>query len=204
MKPQFYKISQFFLAVIVLTLIVNPICWARTAGEPVVIRKKIIESTGEAHKYGMPEVKPDLSIPQNGTWDEYDIDVGRAYAKNRIAPYDPANKIDPFKPRFEVFTKTKPEKPTHVGPDREPSTELEKIDLSQLKLTGIITAASGNKAMVREASGKGHVISTGTYIGIQGGRVAEVLKDRVFIKELMEDVTGRLFYRNTEMKLHNS
>ena len=81
---------------------------------------------------------------------------------------------------------------------------LEKIDLSQLSLTGIILAVSGNKALVQEASGRGHVISTGTSIGIHGGRVTEVQKDRVIVKEKMKDVMGRIFFQETELKLNKA
>jgi Tfp pilus assembly protein PilP len=42
----------------------------------------------------------------------------------------------------------------------------------------------------------------GTRIGTHGGRVAEVLKDRIIIKEKMKDVLGRMFFQNTELKLN--
>jgi type IV pilus assembly protein PilP len=202
MKSNIYKNSRFFLPVIVFSLIFSPICWARLAGEPVIIRKKISMPAGVKQEIQKPEPKSDLSITDRDAGDEKDIEADTAHAKNLIPPYNPAKKIDPFKPWFREMPKNKPTKPTYPDNERKPSTELEKIDLSQLKLTGIVLAGSGNKALVKEASGRGHVISAGTYIGIHGGRVAKVLKDRIVIKELMEDVTGRLFYHNTEMKLH--
>jgi Tfp pilus assembly protein PilP len=92
--------------------------------------------------------------------------------------------------------------PKYADTDKKGTTPLEKIDLSQLKLTGIILAVSGNKALVREVTGRGHVISEGTPIGTHGGRVAGVLKDKVIVKERMKDLTGRFFFQETELKLN--
>ena len=64
-----------------------------------------------------------------------------------------------------------------------PHTPLQKADLSQLKLVGIIRASSRNRAMVEEASGRGYVIEKGTFIGINCGRVGRILKDRVIVDE---------------------
>jgi hypothetical protein len=86
-----------------------------------------------------------------------------------------------------------------------PHTPLQKVDLSQLKLSGIIRASSGHKAMVEEASGKGYVIEKGTFIGINCGRVAQILKDRIIVDEpllpvddvdkgIIYDVNGKSFF----------
>ncbi len=73
--------------------------------------------------------------------------------------------------------------PRRLGP-------LEKVDLSQLKLVGVIRSQSGNKALVEEASGKGYVITKGTYIGIRSGRVVDILPDRIIVEEEEKDVVS--------------
>ena len=84
---------------------------------------------------------------------------------------------------------------------RAPRTPLERLGLSQLKLTAILMAPSGNRALVQEASGKGYVIKSGTYIGLDGGKVIEIQKDRVVIEEEVEDFLGKLSKRKKELKL---
>ena len=84
---------------------------------------------------------------------------------------------------------------------RIPQTPLEKLDLGQLKLVGIIQSAKKNKALVEEASGKGYIISKGTYIGTQAGRVKKINKDRVVIEEEIEDITGKIVLHEKELKL---
>ena len=114
------------------------------------------------------------------------------------ALYNPAGKIDPFEPLFrEKAVMAKKKKKIK----RKPQTPLERIDLSQLKLVGIILAASGNRALVEESSGKGYVVKTGTYIGINGGKIIEIDKELVTVEEQFEDVFGKIQTQKRKLKL---
>ncbi len=129
--------------------------------------------------------------------------------------YNPSGKVDPFAPLFREETGTARPEPESAPQDTEDAAgakksgrqkrlhqgPLEKVDLSQLKLVGIIRAESGNKAMVEEASGKGYIINRGTYIGINSGKVAEILRDRVIVEEEGEDPSGEMVIRKRELKL---
>ena len=214
MKNIFLKISSLFCMVTVLSLFLNPICTASTASKPVVIRKKIAASTQKAseninrsdaffnQKFRMPKPKSDISIQSKDPADKM-VAGARAATSRRLRPlYEPADKVDPFEPLIKETPKIKSESEeyAHTGP--KGTTVLENTDLSQLKLTGIILAASGNKALVRESSGRGHVISEGTPIGTHRGRVAGVLKGRVIVKEKMKDLRGKFFFKETELKLN--
>jgi type IV pilus assembly protein PilP len=197
------KVSTIFCMVAMFALLLNPICEARTTGKPLVVRKKIIIAAEDHQKEIMPELKSDLSDIDPDTEDDTNMDMETAVAVNKAPGYDPAGKIDPFEPMIKGTPKDPSQKATYADTDTQGDTPLEKIDLSQLKLSGIVRAASGNKGLVREASGRGYIIVRGTRIGTHGGRVAEVLNDRIVIKEKMKDVLGRIFFQNTEMKLHN-
>jgi len=112
--------------------------------------------------------------------------------------YDAKGKIDPFEPLFKekpVIVKKKKNK------KRSPQTPLERIDLSQLKLVGIIMASSGNRALVEESSGKGYVIKKGTYIGINSGKVVKIKKEKIVVEEEVEDVFGKTKLHQREIKL---
>jgi type IV pilus assembly protein PilP len=98
--------------------------------------------------------------------------------------YDAASKIDPFAPLFQDQPSPKKVKTTITKTNtRLPKTPLETMDISQLKLVGILQSPSGNKALVEEASGKGYIISAGTYIGLHAGQVREITKDTIIIDE---------------------
>ncbi len=113
--------------------------------------------------------------------------------------YNPKGKIDPFEPLFR-------EKPVVAAKKskrkkRTPRTPLEKIDISQLKLVAIILAASGNRALVEESSGKGYVVKKGTYMGTNSGKVIKIEKNKVIVAEEFEDNRGNVTQRNREIKL---
>ena len=117
--------------------------------------------------------------------------------KEQPAPYDPTGKINPFEPLF----KEKPKPIEKVRQKRVPRTPLEKIALSQLKLVGIILADSGNRALVQESSGKGYIIKKGTYIGLNAGKVTEILKDTVVIEEEVVNVLGKVTTKQKQLKI---
>jgi type IV pilus assembly protein PilP len=115
--------------------------------------------------------------------------------------YDPVGRFDPFEPLFKgqksdlaASTKSSKEK-------RTPQTPLERVALSQLKVTAIIRSALGNKALVEDASGKGYVVQRGTYVGLNAGRVVDINKDRIVVEEEIENVMGELVLQNAELKL---
>lgn len=115
--------------------------------------------------------------------------------------YDPTGKIDPFAPIFKESPAVTVESAEKKIVRRRPLTPLEKIDLSQLKLVGVIRAESGNHAVVEDATGKGYVITKGSYVGIYGGRVVQIEKDRAFIEEEVEDIFGKISVSRKELKL---
>jgi type IV pilus assembly protein PilP len=84
---------------------------------------------------------------------------------------------------------------------RVPQTPLEKIELNQLRLRAIILAPSGNRALVEESSGKGYILTTGTYIGRNQGTVTKILKDKVIVEETLESIQGDITTQETELKL---
>ena len=117
--------------------------------------------------------------------------------------YSPKGKTDPFQPLFA--TESQRMAPAGKGGKKEkrpPLTPLQRLDLGQLKLVGIIVSPSGNKAIVEEPSGKGYVITTGTYIGRNFGRVKQILYDRVIIEEHAEGFAWEeLIPQTTELRL---
>lgn len=121
--------------------------------------------------------------------------------------YNAEGRIDPFAPLFKPTTvkvvrssdKPKSAREARVGR----LTALEKLDLSQLKLTGIMHLPTANRsmAMVEETTGKGHVIKKGTYIGVNSGRVVEIKENVVIIEEEVENYMGDIVVRKRELKL---
>jgi type IV pilus assembly protein PilP len=116
--------------------------------------------------------------------------------------YDPQGRFDPFAPLFKeqaTAEATAASKGKHQK--RVPQTPLEKVALSQLKLSAIIRASAGHRALVADASGKGYVVQPGTYIGLNSGKVVQIERDRIVIEEEIEDLMGEVKVQNSELKL---
>ena len=98
--------------------------------------------------------------------------------------YNPAGKPDPFKPFIQLT-------PVRGASRSTPLTPLQKYEISQLKLVAIISTPEGNIAMVEDATGKGYFLKKGTWIGKNDGKVTKILKDKVIIEEVYQDIFGQ-------------
>jgi len=109
--------------------------------------------------------------------------------------YNPAGKPDPFKPFIQVT-------PTKAGAKGVPLTPLQRYEINQLKLVAIIAAREGNVALVEDSAGKGYFLKKGTAIGMNDGKVTQILKDRVVVQELEQDVSGQTKQNEVLLYLH--
>ncbi|MCP4350587.1 MAG: pilus assembly protein PilP [Desulfobacterales bacterium] len=113
---------------------------------------------------------------------------------DKAGTYDPKGKIDPFVPLIKQPVDDPGPASSGAGKPKAKSlsqcsrpTPLMQVGLSQLKLVGIIHAASGNRALVQQASNEGYIVKKDMCIGIHSGRVSKILKDRIIIEERFED-----------------
>jgi type IV pilus assembly protein PilP len=123
--------------------------------------------------------------------------------KRESGHYNAKGKLDPFKPLIQE--KSQVSKPVVENISKKPKrilTPLEKIELSQIRLVAILIMKDRRIAMVEEASGKGYEVGIGTYMGKNQGKVFEISKSSIVVKELVKDYKGRLKERVQKIKLH--
>jgi type IV pilus assembly protein PilP len=194
-------------------------CFAKSVDKPIVIRKKInaqknvnlrknaVNAAKSEHKRQALSPKSDMA--KMGKKDKSDGHVAEISAaasktfKQKNSTYKPGDKLNPFEPLFKNKPGKRDNSLTPQIPVRQNVTALEKLDLNQLKLTGIIFASNRKLALVQEASGKGHIISVGTFIGTKGGTVAEIQKHKIVIQETLKDAYGNTVIQKNELKLNN-
>jgi type IV pilus assembly protein PilP len=92
--------------------------------------------------------------------------------------YEPIGKRDPFKTPFEAAT---------IRQDHP----LQAFELDQLKLIAVVSGAEVPFAMVEDPTGLGHVVHRGTPIGKHGGRISEISRRKLVVREQYVDYTGR-------------
>lgn len=102
---------------------------------------------------------------------------------------------DPFRP---MTLRTK------IGPNtrkRENLSPLERFELSQLKLVGIVWDVKAPRAMVEDSGGLGYVVKVGTPIGSNDGKVKAIYRNEVVVEEFYSDDYGARKRRDVGMKL---
>ncbi|MCW7754746.1 pilus assembly protein PilP [Desulfobotulus sp. H1] len=127
------------------------------------------------------------------------LQEGLLEGEGGFAIYDPSGRIDPFRPLIQERPQVRQREDR---PERRvPQTPLEKVALSQLKLVGIVRSPMGSRAMVEESSGRGYVVTEGTYIGMNGGRVTAIERERIVVTEIVESLSGEFREEQRELKL---
>ncbi len=116
--------------------------------------------------------------------------------------YDPKGKVDPFKPfvRLELPTPGKkgPEKKKFTGN----LTPLQRVALDKVRVTGIAGSSAKRVAMIEDGGGKGYIVYLGTLVGENGGRVVQILPDRVIVEEKHGESKGKEKSHRVALKLH--
>lgn len=182
--------SETFWSVLIL---LSLFLWSGCSEEPKVpltVPKKTASGLGESKEPKKAEpaksvaaTKPEEKVEKKPGEEEY--------------TYNPAGKPDPFKPFIQL------------APVKEarniPLTPLQKYEISQLKLVAIISTADGtHMALVEDATGKGYFLKKGTEVGKNDGKVTKILKDRVIIEEVYQDISGQTKVNEIPLFLHRS
>ena len=180
-----------------------------------VVSKKISVQEAGTEAQKAPVAIAEATAPTTpgdgqGTGDEVSIAPAPELSQDNILAkaavgYDPKGRIDPFVPLVRAESKkgggiVAATKKTDRK-KRKPTTPLERIELSQLSLKAIVRSAQGNKALVQEASGKGYIVTKGTFIGVNQGTVIDIQKDRVIVEEEVENIQGDIALKTRELRL---
>jgi len=92
------------------------------------------------------------------------------------------SKRDPFRP-YTLNNKPSQRRRENLSP-------LERFELGQLKLVGVIWDIKQPNAMVEDAAGLGYVVKVGTPIGSNEGKVKTIQPAKLVVEEFQFDVYG--------------
>jgi type IV pilus assembly protein PilP len=107
--------------------------------------------------------------------------------------YDPTDKVDPFRSYVRRQVTFDPE---------GASSPLERFDLNQLSVMGIIWGLEEPRALVRDPTGKGYIVRAGTPIGKNKGRVLRIEDNKVVVKETYLDHLDRATTKEVDLELY--
>lgn len=151
-------------------------------GPTSTVLPKPKEAAGERRK---PEVVPAVSKMETEKKEEIEYS------------YIPEGKPDPFKPFIQLS-------PVKEASRNVPLTPLQRYEVSQLKLVAIMSVPGGNVALVEDSSGKGFFLKKGTQVGKNEGKVTKILKDRVIIEEVFQDILGQPKQNEVSLNLYRT
>ena len=107
--------------------------------------------------------------------------------------YDPTGKRDPFRP---LFLLRRP-----AAQSAEPATPLQRYEIGQLRLVGVVFDLAPPRAMVEDSSGLGFIVTPGTAIGPNGGVVTAIRPRQVVVEEWQTDVIGERHKKELVLEL---
>jgi type IV pilus assembly protein PilP len=125
-----------------------------------------------------------------------------------IYRYSAAGKSDPFKPFMETDPALKKkieeeQKNRQVALKKLPISPLQQADIGHFRLVGIAGDQNRRVAIVEDGAAKKYYpLFIGTYIGLNGGRVAAILPDRVVVEEKAEKQAKKAQIRRVTVMLH--
>ena len=125
--------------------------------------------------------------------------------------YNATGKPDPFKPFIEMDPALKKRMEEEEQKKRavlkaRPISPLQRADIGQFRLLGIAGGENRRVAIVEDGVAKKYYpLFVGTYIGLNEGRVAAILSDRLVVEERVETrdkKTKRVQVRQIPVLLH--
>ena len=109
------------------------------------------------------------------------------------ANFSTVGRRDPFRP-FTLNTRTN-------SRPRENLSPLERYDLGQLRLVGVVWHVKEPNAMVEDSVGLGYIVKVGTPIGANDGKVKAIKPNEIIIEETYVDLFGAKKKREVNIKL---
>lgn len=105
--------------------------------------------------------------------------------------YNPIGKRDPFRSFFRAIEDTEIPNPT----------PLQRFDIEQYKLVGVVWGIDSPRAMVQDPEQTGHILELGTYVGKHWGRVTQISRTSVVVTEEYKEADGNLVTEQTVIAL---
>jgi Tfp pilus assembly protein PilP len=113
--------------------------------------------------------------------------------EREVYNYEAKGRRDPFMSLVAV-AKEKPRR-------RKGATPIENYDVDEIKLSAIVWDNRQHYALITLPDGKSYTVREGMILGLYNGKVEEITKNSVLIREHIKDYRGQLKTKDTLLKL---
>jgi Tfp pilus assembly protein PilP len=115
--------------------------------------------------------------------------------EQEVYEYEARGRRDPFM-SLVVVAKQRPNVKKKANP-------IENYDVSEIKLSAIVWDKKQYYALITLPDNKSYTIKAGMTLGLYGGKVQDITRDSVLVREQIKDYRGRLKTKDTLLKLRN-
>ena len=188
----YYKSSMKIILPFLLILVFSPIsrCYAQSFESEITMEqddsgKDELEITGIEETANPEEAVPEseeILTESKEVLMETQDKAKREQSRDDEYHYNPIGKRDPF------YSKLLEEK-KKIEPNKK-LFGVQRYDLAELRLVGIIWGGLGRKGVVETPEGKSYLVKVGMPIGKNGGVVKAITNQEVVIQEFVTDYLG--------------
>ena len=114
-------------------------------------------------------------------------------AEKEVYVYEQKGRRDPFMSLVQISK----EKPKRLSGKRP----VENFDVDEIKLVAILWDTRQYYALITLPDNKSYTIRKGMTLGLYGGKVEDITKDKVLIREHVKDYRGQPKTKDTILKL---
>ncbi len=150
------------------------------------------KSLKETNKAAQSKLTESLSEPTPVSSDSTAANEKQSNLPGRLSE-TPTGRRDPFRP-FNLTVRSNVRRRENLSP-------LERYELGQLKLVGVILDSKEPRAMVEDSAGLGYVVKVGTPIGASDGVVKAIKQNEIIIEEFFVDLYGARKRRDVNMRI---
>lgn len=122
-----------------------------------------------------------------------DIELADLAQRKSNYRYSAVGKKDPFRSYFGDVAS--------LNKDKEIVSELQKFDVTDLRLTAIIWGVTEPRVVIVAPDGKSYIVKTGSFIGKNWGKISRILPDKIEIIETYKDPLGRKILNKLYLEL---
>ncbi len=222
MRTHLSRTGKYLLLFVFLAVLVACAGQEETTTANTIIRKKIVAQQGlypdkvlaenqtpqEAPEAEEPVIDDEVAEAETESpASESELTIGMQIVRTDNQPmYDISRRTNPFAPMAWARERQETDSPEDIGCSEivtAGDTPLERFHLDQLKLTGIVNYSGGSRGLVEDPQGKPYIISRGTRIGTNAGKVTDIFEDRIVIEEkFIDPVDCEISYQNKVVTLN--
>lgn len=141
----------------------------------------------------VPATKPAAQKPAASAAAPATVQKEEPKVEKEVYVYDPKGRRDPFMSLAQV---SKPRTERKIG-----ASPIESVDVDEIKLIAIAWDSKQYYAMITLPDKKSYTIRKGMTLGLYNGKVVEINRDSVLIREQVKDYRGHAKIKDTILKL---